>query len=287
MKIDHVVLNAKTDLDALEGAFGCFGFRLSPRGFHSLGSINHVAMFARGYLELIGVPPEQPDARPEITRGRTGIDGLVLQTEDADATREFLRENGYHPTEVQEFSRPVDLGDTIAQARFRTVRFERSPFTAGRVYFCQHLTPELVWREGTLGHPNGSRHIREIVAVSARRDEQARLFAGLAQRDVEPDGDDLCVPFDDCLVRVLSPESYRRIYSDSALVLHDTTEFFGAVAIECENPAFSARNSAPDDWRCVPTGHGGTRITSQQHRILIDFTDSGDGNDKQESRQDS
>lgn len=287
IKIDHVVINAKTNLTVLETVFGYLGFRLSPRGFHSLGSINHLAMFASTYLELIGVSPEQPDARPEVSRGSTGIDGLVLQTDDADVTHESLRKNGFHPTEVQEFSRPVDLGDTIVQARFRTVRFERSPFKAGRVYFCQHLTPELVWQEGMGGHPNRSRHIREIAVVSEFRDEQARLFAGLAQRDFEMDGEDLCVPFDGCLVRILSPESYHRLYGDSALVLYDTREFFGAVMIECENPPFFDRYSAPDDWRCVSTRQGGARITSQQHRILIDFTQSGDHNDEPKSRQDS
>lgn len=278
MKVDHVVLNAKTDLDGLEGAFGGFGFRLSSRGFHSLGSINHVAMFSDGYLELIGVPPERPDVRPEVSRGRTGIDGLVLQTADADATADFLRGNGFHPTEVQEFSRPVDLGDTTARARFRTVRLERSPFTAGRVYFCQHLTPELVWREATLGHPNGACRIREIVAVSARSEQQAHLFAALAQGEVEADGDDLSVLFDDFLVRIVSPESYRRTYGDSALALEDTTEFFGAVALGCENRAFLA-GIATDDWRCLLTGDGGLRIASQQRRILIDFLDSGDVHD--------
>lgn len=279
MRVDHLVLNAKTDLDGLAEAFGGFGFRLSPRGFHSLGSVNHVAMFADGYLELIGVPPERPDIRPEVGRGRTGIDGLVLRTADADATADFLRENGFHPTGVREFSRPVDLGDTTARARFRTVRLEPSPFTAGRVYFCQHLTPELVWREAAPVHPNGARRIREIVAVSARPEEQADLFAALAQGEVEADGKGLVVPFDDFLVRVLSPESYRGTYRDSALELTDTTEFFGAVAIECGDERLLAGTAATDDWRCVPSGDGDLRIVNQPRRVLIDFRISGGAHD--------
>lgn len=284
MKVDHVVLNAKTSLDGLQRAFGCFGFDLSPRGFHSLGSLNHVAVFRSGYLELVGVPPDQPDVRPEISRGNAGIDGLVFRTQDAEATRASLSERGYHPTEVREFSRPVDLGDTTGLARFRTVRLDPSPFTAGRVYFCQHLTPELVWRERATEHPNGSRRVREVVAVSARPEEQARLFAGLAGRDVEVDGGDLYARLDDCLVRVLSPDSYRRAYGTTALTFRGRTEFFGALTIECENLAYFDEVVAPADWRCVPGRGRQVRLVSSGRHILIEFRQAGEGLDEQEPR---
>ena len=92
--LDHVVLNAKTDLEPLRQAVDDLGFRLSPRAVHSLGSMNHVAILASGYLELIGVPPERPEVRPEITEGTTGLDGLVLRTPDAEATRRALCDRG-------------------------------------------------------------------------------------------------------------------------------------------------------------------------------------------------
>lgn len=277
MRVDHVVLNAKTDLDALEADLGRLGFDLSARGFHSLGSMNHVAAFRSSYLELVGVPPEQPDVRPEISGGRAGIDGLVFRTQDAEATRASLHEKGYHPTRVREFSRPVDLGDTTISARFRTVRLDPTPFTAGRVYFCQHLTPELVWREGASGHANGSCHISEVVAVSARPQEQARVFAGLAGRDVDVDGDGLCARFEDLLVRVLSPESYRRAYGASALVDHGRTEFLGALTIECDHLSFFDELVPPAGWRRVPGPGRTVRLVSNGRQVLIDFRLVGEG----------
>lgn len=271
MRIDHVVLNAKTELNALESAFRRLGFRLSERGFHSLGSINHVAMLEGGYLELIGVPRENPDIRPEVSHGRTGIDGLVFGTDDAVRTREFLRSCGFRPTEVQEFSRPVQLGDGVAEARFRTVRLIGEPFAAGRVYFCQHLTPELVWRPGSFDHPNGSRRITEVVVVSARAEEQAGRLGLLAGRAAELDGADLCVPFDDCLLRIVSPESYGRRYGPAALVVENSPEFFGAVVIQCDELAFLAECAVVDDWKCLSSADGGIRVFSPTRGVLLDF----------------
>ena len=44
------------------------------------------------------------------------------------------------------FSRPVDLPGGKVEATFRTVTVRQDVFPAGQVYFCEHGTPELVWR---------------------------------------------------------------------------------------------------------------------------------------------
>ena len=42
------------------------------------------------------------------------------------------------------FSRPVDLPGGKVEATFRTVTVRQDVFPSGRVYFCEHGTPELV-----------------------------------------------------------------------------------------------------------------------------------------------
>ena len=56
-QLDHTVINVQFDMDRAEGLFRDLGFTLTPRGYHSLGSINHLMMFGTDYLELIGLPP--------------------------------------------------------------------------------------------------------------------------------------------------------------------------------------------------------------------------------------
>ncbi len=54
--LDHLVINSLFDMDSAEGLMSRLGFALTPRGYHSLGSINHLIVFEGHYLELIGCP---------------------------------------------------------------------------------------------------------------------------------------------------------------------------------------------------------------------------------------
>ena len=57
-RLDHTVINVKIDMDAASALFGELGFTLTPRGYHSHGSMNHLMMFGTDYLELIGIPED-------------------------------------------------------------------------------------------------------------------------------------------------------------------------------------------------------------------------------------
>src|SRR4030081_1425117 len=103
--LDHVVVNARDRLDEAADTYRRLGFTLTPRGYHTLGSMNHLAMFATDYLELIAVNPGD-DSRPEIMEAPLGLDGLVFGTEDATATYETLRRNQVPIDPAQQFSRP-------------------------------------------------------------------------------------------------------------------------------------------------------------------------------------
>ena len=157
LKLDHLVINTRFDTDAGQLTFEQLGFTVAPRGYHTLGSINHAIVFDNHYLELIGLPADGKTVREEIVSSPLGPDGLVFRIDDPAATFNTLRLAGFHATPPQTFSRPVDLdGEFPADARFTTVRLKPGQLDGGRVYFCQHLTPELVFRREWRGHPNGA-----------------------------------------------------------------------------------------------------------------------------------
>ena len=60
--LDHVVFNVRFEMDRAESLFETVGFQLTARGYHTLGSINHLMMLTTDYLELIGLP--SPDSKP-------------------------------------------------------------------------------------------------------------------------------------------------------------------------------------------------------------------------------
>ena len=52
--LDHIVIDVRDRIDEAAERFTALGFRLTPRGHPTLGSSNHLAMFATDYLELLG-----------------------------------------------------------------------------------------------------------------------------------------------------------------------------------------------------------------------------------------
>ena len=175
--IDHVIVNARDGLDEVAALWQRLGFHLTPRGHHTLGSINNLAILGTDYIELLGVPPGE--ARTDVLDWPPGLNGLIFKTDDADALAERLVHAPVLP--VQTFSRPVadDAGATLGEAAFRTLRLDRAAMPAGRVFFCQHLTPGLVWRDDWRTHPNGALGIEAVVLEADDPAALAKPFAAL------------------------------------------------------------------------------------------------------------
>ena len=66
LSLDHIAINVKENIDEAYKLFSELGFTLTPRGYHTLGSINHSMVFKNDYLELIGTPKGKPNMRPEL-----------------------------------------------------------------------------------------------------------------------------------------------------------------------------------------------------------------------------
>lgn len=172
---DHVVVNARDGLDEAHAAYTALGFTLTPRGYHSLGSTNHLAIFGTDYLELLGQPPGT--ARPDMVDDPIGLNGLVFGTEDSGAVYQALAAAGVPVTPPNEFTRPVDLGDgTARDATFRTVHVQPGAERPGRLYFCHHFTRDLVWRDEWRQHANGTAGIARAVIASVDPSLLGELF---------------------------------------------------------------------------------------------------------------
>lgn len=179
MHLDHLVVNARLAMNAAAGVFTDLGFNLTPRGYHSLGSINHLMMNPASYLELVGIP-ETGKQRQDVLESPVGLSGLVFRSQDAQATYARLKAEGFAPKEPILLERPVALDGKDHMARFHNVRMTSAEFPAGRVYFCQHLTPDLVWREEWLDHPNGFCGISAMGVNSPDPAAEAWRYATLA-----------------------------------------------------------------------------------------------------------
>jgi hypothetical protein len=176
--LDHVVVDARDRIDEAALAYQALGFHLTPRGHHTLGSSNNLAIFGSNYLELLGFG-QTGGMRPELAPFPTGLNGLVFKTNNAEDTARRARQAGIAASPANAFSRPVDVGGGKQDARFRTTRLPPDLSGIGRVYFCEHLTPDLVWRPEWQVHPNGAQQIARVLVATNDPSRQITLFKGL------------------------------------------------------------------------------------------------------------
>jgi hypothetical protein len=216
--LDHLVVTTRFDLPRAAEIFRSLGFTLSPMGRHGLGSINHVILFEGSYLEVIGVPTDGGLQRQEVLEAPVGIDGLVYGMADADVLHAALVAAGLPVGPVQPLSRPVERNGVSREAGFRTVRSLPGSFEAGRVYYCQQLTPELVWLPEFMTHANGAFAQSRLTMVA---EDPAAEAAHLA-----PWADASTPGFE---VQFVSKQAYRETYADLACDDLGRRSFFGAI----------------------------------------------------------
>lgn len=235
--LDHIVINVLFDMDRASTLMAQLGFTLTPRGHHSLGSINHLMMFEHDYLELIGLPSGTDKLRKDVLESPRGLNGLVFKVSDADACGRALRERGLAMLEPHGFSRPVTIDGVEHLARFRTVRTAPDLFEAGRVYYCQHDTPELVWHRPWMSHANGAIALRELVIVSTNVEADALLYAKAARATPEKQAEDWAIVLSGGFcITLTSLERYRARYGEFCVAADGRRSFFGALALETSEP---------------------------------------------------
>lgn len=181
-RIDHVVVNVADQLDAALEQYRRLGFTITPRGHHSLGTSNHLAVFGDDYLELIGYEPQNAERAAGSWGALRGLSGLVFKTRDSDGLAAELRQRGVKldANSPQAFFRPVQLPDgSLRDARFRTVRLDPATVPNGRIFFCHHLDPDLVWRPEWQAHANGAVGIHGVTIEARDPERSIKLLEGL------------------------------------------------------------------------------------------------------------
>ncbi len=231
-QLDHAVINVHFAMDLAEPLFSALGFSLMPRGYDSLGSIHHLMVFGSDYLELIGLTGEAENTYPELLASPIGINGLAFKTSDVDQTFAHLQALGMAGDPPRTVERAVHLSGGWVTLTFRMVTVRSDVFPAGRVYFCEHGTPELVWRSEWQNHNNGTAGITEVVIVSTDPEAEAIRYANLVEAP-KLDGQDGAyhIPLAEAELSILSPAQYTARYRDLISPINRRPSIFGAVVM--------------------------------------------------------
>jgi len=234
--IDHLVINVLKEMDAAHDTFKQLGFTMTPRGRHTMGSINHLMIFEKDYIELIGLPIDGTILRDELLGNPIGIDGIVFQSSDAEETYKTLTKRKQSLLPVQSFSRPVDLDGKKVDASFKTVRFTPGQFPAGRIYFCQHFTPELVWRKEWQTHANGTQAVAGFLVVSKKPKKDAEQYCKVSGGKLtKGQHGEYRITGEHYALVFIDQAAYAKCYGPLVCDDHGRVSFFGAIALKTKS----------------------------------------------------
>jgi hypothetical protein len=252
--LDHVVVNVRDRIDAGFDTYQRLGFTMTPRGYHTLGSMNHLAIFGTDYLELIAAPAGDT-RRGEILAAPFGLNGLVFGTEDSASVYAALHDAGVPVEPPLEFSRPVDLPEGPRNATFRTVRLALGAVSVGRIYFCHHFNRDLVWRDEWRHHLNGAVGVAR--AVIAARDPWllGQLFKRMFGEDaVQPGATGCSVAVGLSNFDIVTPAGLAHQFGDAAPAGDGREEYMAALTIRSRSLDATAAALATGQIRGVYRG---------------------------------
>ena len=198
ISLDHIGAMVR-DLDAGAERWRRLGFKLAPRspqmGYDKAtdsttlwATANHVAMFRQGYLELIGiVDPGRPNPWARFYERFEGIHIVAFRCAEADAAYAELSRRTDALNPPMDRRRQAPYGEGTREMRFRNIFSRDERFPEGRFIVVEHQTPEVLWQQELMSHPNGAVALREVIFcaddVAATRDRLASITGTEAKSD--------------------------------------------------------------------------------------------------------
>lgn len=187
--VDHGVVGVQ-DLEAARSRYESLGFTVTPRGRHiGWATANYCIMFAHDYVELLGIVEHgaySAGLDAVLAERGGGLLKLALGTDDADVTHAFLAAEGLVTAPVADLARELEAPDGTVLPRFRLVHPEANAMPGLPGFFCEHLTPGLLRRDGWCAHRNSATGVMSYTIVAnepaALADGWVRLFGAGAVR---------------------------------------------------------------------------------------------------------
>ncbi|MEJ8573172.1 VOC family protein [Microbaculum marinum] len=241
--LDHLV-HAVHDLDKARAVYERLGFTLTPEARHPFGTKNSLVQLDGCFLELLAIadtgafPEEEAGAFsfPGFNAGfldrHEGISMLALESEDAADDRAAFAEANLRTYRPFEFGRDARQPDgSTGRVGFK-LTFTSAPEIPGEAFFtCQHLAPDLFWKDEYREHANTAGTIREVMMVAEKPNAHWAFFeAFVGTDDVKETDTGILIDTGRGAIRVDEPGAVAESWGTAIDVKqYDTPRFAGYV----------------------------------------------------------
>jgi len=175
INLDHVA-HFVPGIESASAELQRLGFTLTPFSAQShrletggpllpAGTGNRCVMLREGYLEFLtptGNTPLADQLRTAIGR-YVGVHVIAFGTAAPDVDHARLSKAGFKPLAPIALERTIDTPDGEEVARFTVVRVPAGTMAEGRIQFCQHHTPGLLWQSRWVDHANRASGLAGVV----------------------------------------------------------------------------------------------------------------------------
>ncbi len=189
LNIDHVA-HFVPHIDSASSALESLGFTLTPFSAQShrlepggplvpAGSGNRCAMFERGFVEFLTPTADTQIAiqiRTAIKR-YVGAHLVAFGTGAAETDHARIEKAGFNPLPAVALQRQIGTDTGESTARFTVVRVPPGTMAEGRIQYCQHHTPELLWQPRWTRHANRAAGLTGVILAVADEREAAQRYA--------------------------------------------------------------------------------------------------------------
>jgi hypothetical protein len=235
--LDHLTYFVP-DHAAADAALKRMGFTTTPLSSHirrgedgvqPVGGGNHCVMLRRGYLAFLTPSGDTKLAASlrESMQRYVGPHSTLLGTADPQTDHARLTAAGFKPHAVAAMERPVTTPDGEMPARMARVSVESAH---GGLQFVQQKTPELLWQQRWLDHPNRAFGLAAALYCVDDPGEAAAHYAQLTGIAVTPGTPPRIVTARGDLV-FLSRDTLRKTFDIEAPV----TPWIAGAVLECSD----------------------------------------------------
>jgi hypothetical protein len=275
-RLDHLVIDVRDRMDEAERLYSSLGFHLTERSRHTIGSMNCLIVFGTHYLELLGFDPQSPQVRADISQFPVGLNGLVFAADDADSLSHALAARGVAAEPPATFSRQVRFQDGTRDARFRVVRLQPGQSTYGRVYFCQHLTPELIWRREWQQHPNGAFAISRVTIAAHHPENSFSMMQTISGGVRHEHANRWVLPAGEINIEFTTQEELARLLREveAAPDSAGRADYMALLTIRTRSLSQTTELFRRNGIKTVPAESGVIRVpASEAMNVTLDFTE--------------
>ncbi len=233
------------DLEAAGRAFERLGFAVSPINTHYnagpdgklalSGTLNRLVTPPLGYLEFLGKGSDTPLSAQldEGLRRYTGLHLIAFGHADVPAVERRLAAQDVPLQPTVHLRRPVEPRPDSPIVAATVLRAAPGSMPEGRIQFCRHETPDLIWRREYMTHANGAEAVTGLLLVSSGPAEAADRLGRFALRPTATGSDgSRRITTDRGTVTIVDAQAAARLLPQFAA---PSLPFMAATAIRCND----------------------------------------------------